>query len=220
MSNVLNEAKKQQVLALGRLGWPLRRIEQETGVRRETAGAYLKAAGIAVRPPGAWGRRPPAKPANENGVTTGSVATEPTQTINPNPNRNPENLLTKGKAKAQGAKPANAVTPGFGAESTGLEVENPKRSQSASACEPFREAIELGLSRGRDATAIWQDLVAENGFDGGYQTVKRYVRKLRGNQPLQPRAVIVTGPGEDYGECRVMVRNILEGRSDLQQLGG
>src|SRR6202522_1024396 len=208
MSNVLSEAKKQQVIALGRLGWPLRRIEQETGVRRETAGAYLKAAGIAVRPPAAWGRRPPAKPANENGVTTGSDATEPTQTINPN--RNPENLLTKGKAKAQGAKPANAVTTGFGAESTGLEVENPKWSLSASACEPFREAIELGLSRGRDATAIWQDLVAENGFDGGYQTVKRYVRKLRGNQPLQPRAVIVTGPGEesqvDYG-TGAMVRD-------------
>ena len=66
MSNVLSEAKKQQVIALGRLGWPLRRIEQETGVRRETAGAYLKAAGIGVRPPGAWGRRAPAKPANEN----------------------------------------------------------------------------------------------------------------------------------------------------------
>ena len=46
MSNVLNEAKKQQVIALGRLGWPLRRIEQEAGVRRETVGAYLKAAGI------------------------------------------------------------------------------------------------------------------------------------------------------------------------------
>ena len=29
------------MIALGRLGWPLRRIEQETGVRRETAGAYL-----------------------------------------------------------------------------------------------------------------------------------------------------------------------------------
>ena len=55
MSNVLSEAKKQQVIALGRLGWPLRRIEQETGVRRETAGAYLKAAGIAVRPPDALG---------------------------------------------------------------------------------------------------------------------------------------------------------------------
>src|SRR5262250_348269 len=147
MSNVLSEEKRQQVLALGRLGWPLRRIEQETGVRRETAGAYLKAAGIGVRPPGAWGRRPPTKPANENEVTTGSEAGKPTN--------------------------ANAVTTGFGVESTGLEVENPKRIRSASACEPFREAIELGLSRGRDATAIWQDLVAENGFDGGYQTVKR-----------------------------------------------
>ncbi len=53
MSNVLSEEKKQQVIALGRLGWSLRRIEQATGVRRETAGAYLKAVGIAVRPPGA-----------------------------------------------------------------------------------------------------------------------------------------------------------------------
>ena len=50
MSNVLSEEKKQQVIALGKLGWTLRRIEQATGVRRETAGAYLKAAGIAVRP--------------------------------------------------------------------------------------------------------------------------------------------------------------------------
>jgi glucose-6-phosphate dehydrogenase assembly protein OpcA len=50
MANVLNEEKKQQVLAPGRLGWLLRRIQQ-TGIRRETAGAYLKAAGIAVRQP-------------------------------------------------------------------------------------------------------------------------------------------------------------------------
>ena len=116
---------------------------------------------------GAWGRRPPAKPANENGVTTGSDAAEPVSTVNPNPHPNPENLSSKGKAKAT-SKPANAnnanneVTTGFGVESTGLEVENPMRISSASACKPFREAIESGLSRGRDATAIWQDLVAEN----------------------------------------------------------
>ena len=35
-------------------------IEQATGVRRETASAYLKAAGLAVRPPGRW-RRPSAR---------------------------------------------------------------------------------------------------------------------------------------------------------------
>ena len=199
MSNVLSEAKRQQVIALGRLGWRLRRIEQETGVRRETASIYLKAVGVGVRPPGAWGRRAPAKPANE--VTAGSAGQVANPSTNPNPN--PENLSTKGKAKAKSAKPANEVTTGFGVE---LEATNGKRS----VCEPFREAIELGLSRGRDAIAIWQDLVAESGFGGSYQTVKRYVRKLRGKQPPQPRAVILTGPGEesqvDYG-TGAMVRD-------------
>jgi hypothetical protein len=31
VSNVLSEQKRQQVVALGRLGWSLRRIEKETG---------------------------------------------------------------------------------------------------------------------------------------------------------------------------------------------
>ena len=55
MANVSSEDRKQQVAALGRLGWPLRRIEQATGVRRETAGAYLRLAGIRIRTPGSWG---------------------------------------------------------------------------------------------------------------------------------------------------------------------
>src|SRR5437660_9191188 len=78
MSNVLNEAKKQQVLALGKLGWPLRRIEEATGVRRETAGAYLKAAGISVRRPG-WRQRSMAKPAI--GVATDSGESKPANTV-------------------------------------------------------------------------------------------------------------------------------------------
>jgi hypothetical protein len=41
MANVLSEEKRQQVLGLGRLGWPLRRIEEATGIRRETASRYL-----------------------------------------------------------------------------------------------------------------------------------------------------------------------------------
>ena len=77
MSNVLSEEKKQQVIALGKLGWPLRRIEQATGVRRETASAYLKSAGVVVCLPG-WGRRAPAKPAIQ--VTTDSEAKPATVT--------------------------------------------------------------------------------------------------------------------------------------------
>jgi hypothetical protein len=40
MSNVLSREKKQQAIALAKLGWPLRRIEQATGIRRETAGDH------------------------------------------------------------------------------------------------------------------------------------------------------------------------------------
>ena len=195
MSNVLSEEKRQQVIALGRLGWSLRRIEQATGVRRETGSAYLKAAGIAVRAPGAWGRRAPAKPAKE--VITGSQPALGAQ----NYNVNPENLPNKGKSNRQDSKPAIQVTTGFGVGLSGTKPENPKLTPSA--CEPFREFIELGLSRGRNAMAIWQDLLAETGFRDGYGTVKRFVRKLRGHRPLQARAVIVADPGEeaqvDYG---------------------
>jgi len=35
VSNVLSEEKKKQIIALGQLGWSLRRIEKATGVRRE-----------------------------------------------------------------------------------------------------------------------------------------------------------------------------------------
>ena len=71
MSNVLTEEKRQQVLALGRLGWSLRRIEAATGVRRETASSYLKGAGLTVRRRGRPSARP-AKPAISSEVSTDS----------------------------------------------------------------------------------------------------------------------------------------------------
>jgi transposase len=50
---------------------------------------------------------------------------------------------------------------------------------------------------------IWQDLISQTGFSGGYQTVKRFVRKLRGGQTPVACAIIVTAAGEeaqvDYG---------------------
>jgi len=49
-----------------------------------------------------------------------------------------------------------------------------------STCEPYRELIERGLACGRNALAIWQDLGSGHGFAGGYQAVKRFVRRLRG----------------------------------------
>lgn len=185
MSNVLSEEKKQQVIALGRLGWALRRIERATGVRRETAASYLKAAGIGVRPPGAWGKRAPVKPAK--GVTTDS-----------------------------GGQNRPMVTTDFGGENPTKDPPEPSEAESSwSFCEPYRETIELDLTRGRNAMAIWQDLVDKYGFTGGYQTVKRFVRKLRGAPRLEACGIILTGPGEeaqvDYG-TGPMVRDPATGK--------
>src|SRR3954465_7169477 len=49
MSNVLDNDTQQQSRGRGRLGWTLSRIQEATGIRRETVSGYLKAAGIAVR---------------------------------------------------------------------------------------------------------------------------------------------------------------------------
>jgi len=87
------------------------------------------------------------------------------------------------------AKPANEVTIGFGAELSGLASQN--HAPTPSACEPFREAIELGLSRGRNAMAIWQDLVADSGFRGSYQAVKRFVRTQQRGPFQVPAASLV-----------------------------
>jgi hypothetical protein len=51
--------------------------------------------------------------------------------------------------------------------------------------------------------AIWQDLVDEYGFASSYQSVQRFLRKLRGTQTAEAPVVIVTAPGQeaqvDYG---------------------
>jgi len=175
VSNVLSEEKKQQVIALGKLGWSLRRIQRATQIRRETAARYLKAAGIAVRAPGGWGRKE--------------------------------------------AKPAIQVSTGFGADlgrGTVVPPEpRPSRSPSASACEPYRDFIETQLAKGRNATAIYQDLVDGHGFTARYASVKRFVRKLHGAAAPEARVVIETPPGEeaqvDYGDGP-MVRDPHTGR--------
>lgn len=184
MSNVLGDNKQQQVLVLGRLGWSLRRIEQATTVRRETASAYLKAAGIPVRERGGRPRVWPPKPATTPAVSTDPEPSKPATT------------------------PAVSTDPARRAE--------PGRAPSASACEPYRELIAEALSRGRNAMAIWQDLVDDHGFAARYASVRRFVVRLRGAAPAEARVVITTAPGEegqvDYGGDGPMVRDATSGK--------
>jgi transposase len=91
----------------------------------------------------------------------------------------------------------------------------PTRAPSASACEIYREVITDALTHGRNAMAIWQDLVDDHGFSAKYASVRRFVLKLRGATPPEARVVITTGLGEegqvDYGEGP-MVRDPVTGK--------
>src|SRR3954463_1874373 len=148
MSNVLDNDTQQQIRALGRLGWTLSRIQEATGIRRETVSGYLKAAGIAVRSRG----RPSESKANP--AISEEVSTD------------------------LGAKPA--IT-GEGVSTDPGRRPPPGRAPSPSACEPYREIIADALTRGRNAVAIWQDLVDDHGFPARYASVRRFVITLRGS---------------------------------------
>lgn len=54
----------------------------------------------------------------------------------------------------------------------------------ASQCDPYRPVVEGKLGAGLSAQRIWQDLVSEHGFGGSYESVKRFVRRLRGSRQL------------------------------------
>jgi transposase len=66
----------------------------------------------------------------------------------------------------------------------------------ASRCEPFREVILAALERGLSYQRIWQDLKTEHGFGGGYDSVKRFCRRLKQTTPL-PFRRMECEPGEE-----------------------
>ena len=125
-------------------------------------------------------------------------------------------VRARGRPSEATAKPAISAAevstdsgPGKAAEKGAVSIDlglapQPGRAPSASACEPYRELITEALGRGRNAMAIWQDLVDGHGFAARYASVRRFVAAVRGTTPVEARVVITTSPGEegqvDYGD--------------------
>ena len=133
MSNVLSEEKKQQVIALGKLGWPL---------AAHRASHWCPSRNSRRLPEG--GR--------DCSATTGCLGTASAGKTGQRGDHRPGSLQNRPRGDHR-LRPAvfNRSRP-----------DHPR--PSASACEPYRELIEQGLSRGRNAMAIWQDLVSDHGF--------------------------------------------------------
>jgi transposase len=129
----------------------------------------------------------------------------PVRTRGGRPRDWPPNPATTGEVSTD-APPSNpATTPVVSTDPT------PTRSPQTSACTLYRELIVEALGRGRNAMAIWQDLVDGHGFRHGYASVRRFVRTLQAATPAEARVVITTAPGEeaqvDYGGDGPMVRD-------------
>ena len=130
----------------------MRRIQQETGVRRETAGDYLRAAGIAVRPAGGWGKRPAAsKPANEVSPDSGAELTpSATSRRHPPSHRRGRKIRRRRNQNRPTRCPPKLLLP----------AKTPRRAPANA----YRDFIELSLSKGRNAKAIYRDLADDHGF--------------------------------------------------------
>jgi transposase len=93
---------------------------------------------------------------------------------------------------ASDSKPASApagisnpqaalIVQSSGEQSVGLSDVAP---ESLSRCERWRPSILVKLEAGLTAQRIYQDIVAEEGFEGSYYSVSRFVRKLGLAVPL------------------------------------
>jgi transposase len=160
--------KRQQVIALLALGWTFRRIERETGVRRETVSRYSRVADP--------------KPAK---VFPGSSGAE-----------GPETRLEGGEDRASGAvdgsKPAKVFA---GSGPNAAKVFPGSRPAPRSAAAAYRDVILEKLELGLTIQRVFQDLQEEYGYGHSYESVKRYVRKLTWRR--RAAGVMHSLPGEE-----------------------
>ena len=110
------------------------------------------------------------------------------------------------------ARAANSPGVATGSEGPGGQTPPPRppapaarapAASTPSGCEPHRAWIEAQVRLGRNAVAIYQDLVEGHGFAHRYNSVKRFVASLRAREP-ERFDVLEFAPGEeaqvDYGQ--------------------
>jgi transposase len=115
------------------------------------------------------------------------------------------------QAERPSGAPATDVAPGSGAaatpkQATPIEVATGSEGSPApsavaqvfaaallgtrpSKCDPFRSVIETKIAAGLTAQRIYQDLSTEHGFPGAYNSVKRFVHRLRAGDELPFRRI-------------------------------
>ena len=102
---------------------------------------------------------------------------------------------------AGASKPA--TNPNTGSDSKS-PTPNTGSAGPESSCEPLRDRIEKAWNAGLSIQRILQDLISEEGFEGSYSSVRRFVRRLPGGSPELPFRRMECAPAEelqvDFGQ--------------------
>lgn len=142
-----------------------------------------------------WAQR---KIARELGHDRDTVRKYARETPEPPPDSANADGEADGETDALDSKPAISTAGSCGA-SAGRK----------SVCERFKERIEILLERGLTADRIWRELRDEHGFTHSYESVKRFVRKLKAKAPKRVWRM-ECAPGEeaqvDFGTARTLRR--------------
>jgi transposase len=178
MANRLKMEQKEILFALFSQNWSIRKINKVIGIHRKTISGYRKK----------WLQHHDEKTStNSTSKTYVSAREKGFESVQSVP-------LRENHVPPDGVVHFEVPTDSF----TSHEKDTSKSKASL-----FHEKICEKLTKGQQARSIYQDLVVENGFDGSYDSVKRYVRKLKKKTP-DLYARIETPPGEeaqvDFGE--------------------
>jgi len=183
---------KEHLMGLFTLGWSDRKINSITGLHRATIARYRKE----------WRD-------TYTSQTEGKGGLDRTYPKDQQPNEARQSVPLESKQV-----PTDGVVhfPASSADRevpTGSEVIS-KQTTSKCSASPYHLVIQEKLALGQNARSIYQDLILELGYSGSYDSVKRYIRKLRNRFP-KLYARIETAPGEegqvDFGEGAPTIKN-------------
>ena len=179
MANRLKMALVQSIQQLHAAGWSQRRIARELGIDRGAVKRHLDL----------WrnGNAGSSKPAK---APTGSEGPKPA-TLGAAPG------IVSAASPVAGFEGVQAPTGSIPVAADSFDTSGPPVIlPDRSTCAAYRSVIQGKVDQGLSATRIRQDLRDELGVEISYYSVRRFVQKLTGTQPL-PFRRLECGPGEE-----------------------